>query len=109
MLARSVISFMETKDAPWVRKKAYALLVTSARDGLAASAVWFDDAAGTEGCVPADFLFWDRTADFMAELTPAHGAGLWGILPMPDLMKPARHKRPVWRNLNRVLERGPES
>jgi hypothetical protein len=39
--------------------------VTSARVGLAAIAVCFDDEAGTDGCVPAEFLFWDKALDFM--------------------------------------------
>ena len=64
--------------------------MTSARDGLAAIAVWLDDAADTDGCMPAEFLFWDKTPDFMDENLHLHTARpLWGVFPMPDLMNPA--------------------
>jgi hypothetical protein len=61
--------------------------VTPARDGPAAIAVWFDDAATTDGCVLAEFLFWDETQDFMTkEFTSAHGAGDMGCSPHMTFM-----------------------
>jgi hypothetical protein len=52
--------------------------------------VWFEEAADKDGCVPADFLFWDAMADFMTEnLHLRMAQRLWGVLPMPDFMNPA--------------------
>ncbi len=84
MPARSVISFMGTEVAPRVRKKAQAILVTPARDEMAAISVRFDDAAGTDGFVPAEFLVCDKAPDFMAGKLHLHTAWCpWGVLPMP--------------------------
>jgi hypothetical protein len=58
--------------------------VTPACDGLAAIAVWFDDAAGKDGCVPAEFIFCDNTADYMGKDLHLHKERApWGVHPMP--------------------------
>jgi hypothetical protein len=61
--------------------------MTPARTGLAAIAVWFDDAAGTDGCMLAEFLFCDKTPDFMDENLHLRTARPpFGVLPMPNLI-----------------------
>ena len=64
--------------------------MTPACDGLAAIAVWLDDAVGTDGCALAEFLFCDKTADFMVgNLHLLMERAPWGVHPMPQLTNPA--------------------
>jgi hypothetical protein len=69
-----------------------ALRVIPAGTGLAAIAVGFDDAAGTDACAPAEFFLGDITADFMTgSLHSPTARPPFGVLPMPDLMNRSWH------------------
>ena len=65
--------------------------MTPALVGLAAIAVWVEDAKRTDGCVSAGVLIGEYFVDFMTvtlHLQPTRP--LWGVHPTSDLMNRAR-------------------